>query len=195
MANHTQSRTDAPGATLSVSTSDPSTPRQPCNRGQAAALQLRPAISPTLQMSELKPRVLNLFKVAGLDDSGGQAQTLTLLYTTSPYSKNCSELWHSAESSQRPAMCQCHYVTWECEQSWGHAYLSGCHHLQHRHTARSNEAGALGRGRMHRAVRQHAEGHLTPTQGVRESFLKQMMLELHLKNEQKQPSNLRNTTF
>ena len=150
--------------------------------------ELRPASSPPLQMGELKPRVLNLLKVAGLDDSGCQAQTLTLLYTTSPYSKNCSELWHSDESSQRPAMCQRHYVTWECEQSWGHAYLSGCHHLQHRHTARSNEAGALGRGRMHRALRQHAEGHLTPTQGVRESFLKQMMLELHLKSEQKQPS-------
>lgn len=56
------------------------------------------------------------------------------------------------------------------------------------HTSRSNEAGALGRGRMLRAVREHVEGHLTPPQGVRESFLKQMMLELHLKNEQKRPS-------
>ena len=39
--------------------------------------------------------VFNLFEVAELDNSRGQAQTLTTLYTTSPHSKNCSESGHA----------------------------------------------------------------------------------------------------
>lgn len=50
---------------------------------------------------------------------------------------------------------------------------------------------------MHRALGEHIVGHLTQPQGVRESFLEQMMLERHLKKEVEvsQQDNLRNPTF
>lgn len=56
-------------------------------------------------MSKLKHRVFNLFKVAGLDNSRGQAQTLTILYTTSPFSKNCSAFWACLRNTHKGLLC------------------------------------------------------------------------------------------